>query len=118
MHPQGVNPSTRLVDWAQRVAEVNRLVLHPKMENLSVKGMRSSNFFVKLDSETWSSWRYHPTFLPLHRCLQQLSVEPTPILNALQNQEVRSAGGQLHIGSPNNGPAIEMGCDLSVVDLR
>ncbi len=55
--------------------------------------------------------------LPADRRLQQPGLEAVPALDALQDQEIRAAGGDLDVGRADHRPAIEMRRDLGVMRL-
>src|SRR5476649_2170617 len=80
--------------------------------------MRLCNRFVKLDTEARGVRDDDVAVFPAHWSLEDLSVESAPGADALQDQEVRDAGGQLHVGGALDRAAVQMWRHLRVVRFR
>src|SRR5262245_66143909 len=70
-------------------------------------GMSARHIFIQLDAQAGLARRDHIALFPANRLLQDLGMESAPGLDALQDQEVRDAGGDLDIRSAFDRPRSE-----------
>src|SRR5262249_56631843 len=79
--------------------------------------MRSGGVFVELDAETGRvRWDQIAVF-PAERRFQERRREAAPVEDALEQEEVPAAGGELDVGRADDRPAVEMRRDLRVGSL-
>src|SRR6202043_2412479 len=71
---------------------------HVEMQLAARIRIARDEFLVEHHPEPGLGRRNHVTLLPPYRLLQDLSVKAVPALDALEDQEIRAAGGELDIG--------------------
>src|SRR4051812_33846838 len=80
--------------------------------------MLSNDLLIELDAESGFARRNHVAVLPAYGLLQDPGVEAVPALDALENQEVGTAGRQLDVGGPHDGATVQVWRDLHMIDFR
>src|SRR3990170_7865256 len=80
--------------------------------------MTRNHVLVELDAEPWPLGRDYVAVLPHDRPLEELRIEPAPRLDALEQEKVRRAGGELDVRRSDDGAAVEVRRDLRVAHLR
>src|SRR5579862_9139388 len=70
--------------------------------------MPRGELLVEFDPEAGLGRRYDVAGLPAHRLHEQVRVDALPALDALEDEEVRAAGGELDVGRTDDGPAVQV----------
>src|SRR5215468_3107899 len=106
-----------IVMVARRAGSLDRALGHLEMNLRAVVGMGQRDRLVELDAEAGLGGRDDVALLPADRLLQDLGVETAPGLDALEDEEVRAAGGEMDVGGALDRTAIEVRRNLCIVGL-
>ena len=93
------------------------MLRHFQMQRLAGVRMGQRNLFVQFHAQAGVLARDHIAVFPLDLLFQQPFVKAAELLDALQDQEVRDAGGQLDVGCGLDRAAIQVRRDLGIVGL-
>src|SRR6516225_8301471 len=112
----GGRPDRASITAMRRLAD--RLAGHLQVQPVAVVRMLTDDRLVELDPEARLSGRDDVTGLPADGLHQHLRMKALPALDALENEEVGAAGGELDVRCAHHRAAVKVRGELHVIDLR
>src|SRR5882672_11156472 len=87
------------------------------MQHRALVRMLARDLLVQFHAEARCARRNDVALLPGDGLPEDLGVKALPALDAFEDEEIRTAGGELDVGGSDDRPAVEMRCDLHMFNF-